>query len=138
MLQTCLSSPLERFSPPFPQGLDKTALIALVATETERQASWSRLEGLILHWGATDAAGGAWGLPPQGWGASPNKVVDAGGPWGGAGGGPRVGYRGIGVQLHGCAASPNKVVDAGGPWEGVQGGGGAGAWGMGVRSHGAR
>ncbi|EFJ51717.1 hypothetical protein VOLCADRAFT_103349 [Volvox carteri f. nagariensis] len=63
------------------QGLDKTALIAFVATETERQASWSRLEGLILHWGATDAAGGAWGLPPQGWAASPNKVVDAGGAW---------------------------------------------------------
>ncbi|KXZ48456.1 hypothetical protein GPECTOR_27g626 [Gonium pectorale] len=63
------------------QGLDKTALIAFVATETERQASWSRLEGLILHWGATDAAGGAWGLPPQGWAAQPNKVVDAGGAW---------------------------------------------------------
>lgn len=42
------------------------------------QASWSRLEGLILHWGATDSAGGAWGLPPQGWAASPNKVTDAG------------------------------------------------------------
>ncbi|KAG2433942.1 hypothetical protein HYH02_012487 [Chlamydomonas schloesseri] len=63
------------------QGLDKTALIAFVATETERQASWSRLEGLILHWGATDSAGGAWGLPPQGWAASPNKVTDAGGAW---------------------------------------------------------
>ncbi|GLI63552.1 hypothetical protein VaNZ11_006402 [Volvox africanus] len=63
------------------QGLDKTALIAFVATETERQASWSRLEGLILHWGATDSPGGAWGLPPQGWAASPNKVVDAGGAW---------------------------------------------------------
>ncbi|GFR52374.1 hypothetical protein Agub_g14934, partial [Astrephomene gubernaculifera] len=63
------------------QGLDKTALIALVATETQRQASWSRLEGLILHWGATDVAGGAWGLPPQGWVASPNRVVDAGGAW---------------------------------------------------------
>ncbi|GIL82182.1 hypothetical protein Vretimale_7184 [Volvox reticuliferus] len=63
------------------QGLDKTALIAFVATETERQASWSRLEGLILHWGATDSPGGAWGLPPQGWAASPNKVIDAGGAW---------------------------------------------------------
>ncbi|GLC39969.1 hypothetical protein PLESTB_001631800 [Pleodorina starrii] len=63
------------------KGLDKTALIAFIATETERQASWSRLEGLILHWGASDAAGGAWGLPPQGWSASPNKVVDAGGAW---------------------------------------------------------
>ncbi len=52
--------------------------MAVVATETERQASWSRLEGLMLHWGCSDSASGSWGLPPEGWQASPNKVMDAG------------------------------------------------------------
>lgn len=63
------------------EGLDKTAYVAVVATETERQASWSRLEGLMLHWGCSDSASGSWGLPPEGWQASPNKVMDAGGAW---------------------------------------------------------
>lgn len=63
------------------QGLDKTAYVVVVACETERQASWSRLEGLMLHWGCSDSATGSWGLPPTGWAASPNKVSDAGGAW---------------------------------------------------------
>lgn len=63
------------------QGLDKTAVVSLVATETQREASWSRLEGLILHWACSDSAGGAWALPPQGWKSSPDNAVDAGGAW---------------------------------------------------------
>ncbi len=31
-------------------GSEKSAVLVFVTTETERQASWSRLEGLILHW----------------------------------------------------------------------------------------
>lgn len=62
----------------YQQGGDKTAYIALVATETSRQASWSRLEGLLLHWAVSDRQGGSWNLPPQGWTAVPNKVIDAG------------------------------------------------------------
>lgn len=33
------------------EGSERTAVLALVATETEREASWSRLEGLVFHWG---------------------------------------------------------------------------------------
>lgn len=60
------------------QGIDKTANLAIVVTETERQASWSRLEGLILHWACSEASGAAWHLPPPGWKAVPNKTADAG------------------------------------------------------------
>lgn len=61
------------------QGADKSAVVVFVVTETERQASWSRLEGLILHWACGSAPGGAWAMPPEGWSAAPNKTRDAGG-----------------------------------------------------------
>jgi len=59
---------------------EKSAVLVFVATETERQASWSRLEGLILHWACTGDNGG-WNMPPEGWTAVPNKTKDAGGAW---------------------------------------------------------
>lgn len=62
-------------------GSEKSAVLAFVATETERQASWSRLDGLILHWACTNGAGGAWTMPPEGWSVAPNKSRDAGGAW---------------------------------------------------------
>lgn len=58
---------------------EKIAHVAFVATETERQASWSRLEGLLLHWGCSEAAGAAWTGAPSGWTAMPSLIVDAGG-----------------------------------------------------------
>lgn len=62
------------------KGGNKEAVIAFVATETERQASWSRLEGLVLHWACSPEAGGGWSMPPAGWKALlPNKSADAGG-----------------------------------------------------------
>lgn len=60
------------------QGVDKIAHVALVACETERQASWSRLEGLLLHWGCTEGLGAPWCGAPSGWTAVPSKIVDAG------------------------------------------------------------
>jgi hypothetical protein len=57
----------------------KTANVALVVTETERHASWSRLEGLILHWACTYSKGSAWSMPPHGWTSVPDKNTDAGG-----------------------------------------------------------
>lgn len=63
------------------KGSDKSAVVVFVATETERQASWSRLEGLILHWACTASPGGAWSMPPDGWTAAPKKTKDAGGAW---------------------------------------------------------
>lgn len=63
-----------------PQDTGKEAVVAFVATETERQASWSRLEGLLLHWACAAEAGGAWSMPPSGWKALiPGKSADAGG-----------------------------------------------------------
>lgn len=62
-------------------GGEKSAVLAFVVCETERQASWSRLEGLILHWACGTAAGGPWSMPPDGWSASPKKTRDAGGAW---------------------------------------------------------
>jgi len=58
---------------------DKVAHIAFVATETERQASWSRLEGLLLHWACVPSRGGGWTMPPPGWTSTPPKSYDAGG-----------------------------------------------------------
>jgi hypothetical protein len=58
---------------------DKTAHVAFVATETERQASWSRLEGLLLHWACVPSKGGGWSMPPPGWASTPPKSYDAGG-----------------------------------------------------------
>lgn len=60
------------------QGSDRTAVIALVATETSRLASWSRLEGLLLHWAVSEGAGATWNSPPAGWSAAPAKGRDAG------------------------------------------------------------
>jgi len=37
------------------QGSERTAVVVMVATETEREASWSRLDGLLLHWGCSTA-----------------------------------------------------------------------------------
>jgi len=64
---------------PFPLQGTKTANVALVVTETERHASWSRLEGLILHWACTYSKGSAWSMPPHGWTSVPDKNTDAGG-----------------------------------------------------------
>eukprot|EP00798_Chlamydomonas_sp_ICE-L_P030944 gene30944-36000_t len=57
----------------------KVAHVSLVATETERQASWSRLEGLLLHWGCSESAGSPWVGAPSGWTCIPDKKIDAGG-----------------------------------------------------------
>lgn len=62
------------------KGDNKEAVMAFVATETERQASWSRLEGLLLHWACASEPGAGWSMPPAGWKALlPNKTADAGG-----------------------------------------------------------
>lgn len=63
------------------KGTEKNAVVVFVATETEREASWSRLDGLILHWACGTAAGGPWSMPPEGWSAVPGKPKDAGGAW---------------------------------------------------------
>ncbi|KAJ9534572.1 hypothetical protein V8C86DRAFT_2646662 [Haematococcus lacustris] len=63
------------------KGGEKSAVLVFVSTETERQASWSRLEGLILHWAVTDAPGGAWAMPPEGWSAAPAKSNSTGSAW---------------------------------------------------------
>ena len=42
------------------------------------QASWSRLEGLLLHWACTYSRGSAWAMPPSGWSAIPSKTADCG------------------------------------------------------------
>mmetsp|Transcript_16373 Transcript_16373/g.28069 ORF Transcript_16373/g.28069 Transcript_16373/m.28069 type:complete len:284 (+) Transcript_16373:120-971(+) len=63
------------------KGSDKTAVVVLVATETERTMSWSRLEGLIMHWASSSAPGGEWTKVPEGWTATPSKITDAGGAW---------------------------------------------------------
>uniref|UniRef100_A0A7S3QKU3 Uncharacterized protein n=1 Tax=Dunaliella tertiolecta TaxID=3047 RepID=A0A7S3QKU3_DUNTE len=60
-------------------GAERTAVVVMVATETEREASWSRLDGLMLHWGCSTAQGGPWAMPPPGWSAVPAKSRDAGG-----------------------------------------------------------
>ncbi|KAG1668113.1 hypothetical protein FOA52_003900 [Chlamydomonas sp. UWO 241] len=58
----------------------KKAILAIVATETERVASWSRLEGLLLHWACSASVGAGWHMPPPKWQALlPNKTSDAGG-----------------------------------------------------------
>ena len=58
---------------------EKTSHVAFVAMETERQASWSRLEGLLLHWACVPSKGGGWSMPPPGWSSTPPKSYDAGG-----------------------------------------------------------
>lgn len=60
-------------------GGEKIAHVSFVATETERQASWSRLEGLLLHWACVPSRGGGWSMPPPGWISTPPKSYDAGG-----------------------------------------------------------
>ena len=57
--------------------------------------TWSRLEGLLLHWAVSRKAPPAekWELPPRGWKTLPDTTVDAGGGGvrrgGGGGGGAR-------------------------------------------------
>mmetsp|Transcript_16100 Transcript_16100/g.34835 ORF Transcript_16100/g.34835 Transcript_16100/m.34835 type:complete len:290 (+) Transcript_16100:299-1168(+) len=63
------------------KGSERSAVVAFVCTETEREASWSRLEGLLLHWACSEASGAAWTMPPAGWSSIPAKAVDAGGAW---------------------------------------------------------
>lgn len=63
------------------KGSDKSAVVVFVATETEREASWSRLEGLILHWACSTGLGAPWTMPPEGWTAVPGKTVNKGGAW---------------------------------------------------------
>lgn len=61
-------------------GAYKKAVLAVVVAETEREASWSRLEGLLLHWACASAPGSGWHMPPVGWKAiRPTKSRDAGG-----------------------------------------------------------
>lgn len=56
------------------------AMVSIVVTETERQMTWSRLEGLLLHWAVSRKAPPAekWELPPRGWKTLPDTTVDAG------------------------------------------------------------
>lgn len=65
------------------KGSGKVAVLSLVVTETERQMTWSRLEGLLLHWAVSRKAPPAekWELPPRGWKTLPDTTVDAGGAW---------------------------------------------------------
>ncbi|KAL6757796.1 hypothetical protein V8C86DRAFT_2613602 [Haematococcus lacustris] len=63
------------------KGSEKSAVLVLLCTETERQASWSRLEGLFLHWAVTDAPGGPWVMPPEGWSAAPALSNSTGSAW---------------------------------------------------------
>lgn len=64
-------------------GSSKKALLSVVVTETERQMTWSRLEGLLLHWAVSRKSPPAekWELPPRGWKTLPETTVDAGGAW---------------------------------------------------------
>eukprot|EP00879_Flechtneria_rotunda_P013466 GHRR01014060.1.p1 GENE.GHRR01014060.1~~GHRR01014060.1.p1 ORF type:complete len:243 (+),score=71.88 GHRR01014060.1:1071-1799(+) len=64
------------------KGSSKTALLSFVVTETERQMTWSRLEGLLLHWAVSRKAppNERWELPPRGWKTLPESTVDAGKP----------------------------------------------------------
>jgi hypothetical protein len=56
------------------------AVLSLVACETERSVSWSRLEGLFAHWAVrSGAAGSAWQAAPYGWRSAPALSHDAGG-----------------------------------------------------------
>lgn len=56
------------------------AVLSLVACETERSVSWSRLEGLFAHWAVrAGAAGAAWQAAPYGWRSAPALSHDAGG-----------------------------------------------------------
>lgn len=65
------------------EGGKTMALVSLVVTETERQMTWSRLDGLLLHWAVSRKAPPAekWELPPRGWKTLPDTTVDAGGAW---------------------------------------------------------
>jgi hypothetical protein len=57
--------------------------MSIVVTETERQMTWSRLEGLRFHWAVSSAPppNQKWELPPRGWMTVPDTTVDAGGAW---------------------------------------------------------
>jgi hypothetical protein len=65
------------------------AVLSLVACETERAVTWSRLEGLFAHWAVAGpsgkaaagggGAGGAWAAAPYGWRSAPALSHDAGG-----------------------------------------------------------
>jgi hypothetical protein len=57
------------------------AVMSVVVTETESLMTWSRLEGLLLHWAVSRKAPPAerWELPPRGWKTLPESTVDAGG-----------------------------------------------------------
>lgn len=59
----------------------RTAVASLVMCETERQMTWSRLEGLKFHWAVASGPKGHWELPPRGWKTLPDTTVDAGGAW---------------------------------------------------------
>jgi hypothetical protein len=56
------------------------AVLSIVVTETESLMTWSRLEGLLLHWAVSRKAPPAerWELPPRGWKTLPESTVDAG------------------------------------------------------------
>jgi len=57
------------------------AVLSLVACETERGVSWSRLEGLFAHWATAASASqtNAWVGAPYGWRSAPALSHDAGG-----------------------------------------------------------
>lgn len=77
-MHTCVCPPSLSLLPPPPK-----AYVSLVVTETERQMTWSRLEGLRFHWAVSRAPppGQKWELPPRGWVTAPDTSVDAGGAW---------------------------------------------------------
>ena len=54
--------------------------MSVVVTETESLMTWSRLEGLLLHWAVSRKGPPAerWELPPRGWKTLPESTVDAG------------------------------------------------------------
>lgn len=61
----------------------RTAIASLVACETERQMTWSRLEGLKFHWACASSPKGHWELPPRGWKTLPDTT--GGQVWGSGG-----------------------------------------------------
>lgn len=52
----------------------RTAVASLVCCETERQMTWSRLEGLRFHWAVASGPKGMWELPPRGWKTLPDTT----------------------------------------------------------------
>ena len=102
-----LTSPLDALHPSHPHARRKTgarpppailqAVASLVACETERQMTWSRLEGLRFHWAVASGPKGHWELPPRGWKTLPDTT------------GGQAGYTGAASQAHTGAGGEQRA-----------------------------